>query len=444
MVANNPEKATYSPGLLTTSSDVVARKLILDALKFQTHELRDLYLGNRVPRISVPSSLQFSREFVSTNRPTVVVRAVTHWNALRNWSDATYLAEKAGSSLVTVALSNGRADSPTTLPNGNPCFALPYQRRMPLSRFFQILKQSAEDPDCSIVPYLQFQNSSLTKELPQLLPDVDAHLPWATEAFGGALPEAVNLWIGDGRSITSWHRDHYENIYVVVTGKKTFRLLPPTDSYRMALRRWPMAAFRPKLGNPSPQQEEQQPPCWRSNSSCPCRDGVDQEDGKNFELPRALEPVLCEPPASVLWSSITPRSLHSASHRDAVQYVEEKGEKEGETVECGRCSSSREERRHPALAAQQDGGNGGEDGMLDADDLPAPLEVTVSAGEVLYLPCEWWHEVHHGGGTGSDASDDSGDLSVAVNYWYDMTFDCKYVAGKTVEALAVAAELNQS
>lgn len=29
----------------------------------------------------------------------------------------------------------------------------------------------------------------------------------------GALPEAINIWIGDERSITSWHKDPFENLY---------------------------------------------------------------------------------------------------------------------------------------------------------------------------------------------------------------------------------------
>ena len=41
-----------------------------------------------------------------------------------------------------------------------------------------------QGPQPCIVPYLQFQNSSLTTELPQLLADSDPDLPWATEALG--------------------------------------------------------------------------------------------------------------------------------------------------------------------------------------------------------------------------------------------------------------------
>jgi jumonji domain-containing protein 7 len=44
-----------------------------------------------------------------------------------------------------------------------------------------------------------------------LLEDVDAQLEFAAEAFGAA-PDAVNLWIGDQRSETTFHKDHYENL----------------------------------------------------------------------------------------------------------------------------------------------------------------------------------------------------------------------------------------
>lgn len=35
--------------------------------------------------------------------------------------------------------------------------------------------------------------------------------------------------MGDSRAVTSMHKDHYENIYGVVRGTKTFTIIPPTD-----------------------------------------------------------------------------------------------------------------------------------------------------------------------------------------------------------------------
>jgi jumonji domain-containing protein 7 len=39
-------------------------------------------------------------------------------------------------------------------------------------------------------------------------------------------PDAVNLWIGNSKSVTATHRDNYENIYVQIIGSKHFVLLP--------------------------------------------------------------------------------------------------------------------------------------------------------------------------------------------------------------------------
>ncbi|WAR18281.1 JMJD7-like protein [Mya arenaria] len=52
-----------------------------------------------------------------------------------------------------------------------------------------------------------------------------------------------------------------------------------------------------------------------------------------------------------------------------------------------------------------------------------PIEVTVKAGQLLYLPSLWFHHVRQS------------HACIAVNYWYDMEFDIKYNYYKCVEAL---------
>ncbi|GAU28092.1 hypothetical protein TSUD_223330 [Trifolium subterraneum] len=49
---------------------------------------------------------------------------------------------------------------------------------------------------------------------------------------------------------------------------------------------------------------------------------------------------------------------------------------------------------------------------------PPPFECTVKAGEILYLPSMWFHHVRQSG--------EDGELTIAINYWYDMQFDIKY------------------
>lgn len=59
---------------------------------------------------------------------------------------------------------------------------------------------------------VQHQNSNLTEEFSILLSDLGpAPLAWAAEVFGGP-PEASNMWVGDERSVTSFHKGKWRGV----------------------------------------------------------------------------------------------------------------------------------------------------------------------------------------------------------------------------------------
>eukprot|EP00250_Pteridium_aquilinum_P018370 c24056_g1_i1 orf=414-1844(-) len=105
------------------------------------------------------------------------------------------------------------------------------------------------------IAYAQEQNGCFLSEYSALAADAETHLPWATEAFG-SLPEAVNLWIGNEKAVTSFHKDHYENLYAVIAGEKHFTLLPPTDVHRLSIRKYPIAHYVKHKGGFSVEKEE--------------------------------------------------------------------------------------------------------------------------------------------------------------------------------------------
>ena len=273
---------------------------------------------------------------------------------------------------VTVAVTpNGRADAVCNTQTGGrndvpkPYFVLPFERQMQMSAFLEHLvtqQPSSQQQDTSSeveeegtgsppaqqgIMYMQQQNGNFTLHFPELLCDIDPELPWASKAFG-ASPDAVNLWIGTDQSVTSFHKDHYENLYAVVTGEKTFTLLPPCDAYRMHLAQYPVAT------------------CCNT--------------------PQGLRTVPSPDGEQVLWSPIE----DLASNNSSEEYKQQ----------------------HPAYFDPL---------------LPKPFRVTVKAGEVLYLPSLWWHQVEQTAGKDN--------MVIAVNYWYDMQFDCKYAYFQLVEAL---------
>ena len=95
--------------------------------------------------------------------------------------------------------------------------------------------------------YMQQQNDCLRQNFPELLSDILADdnlsLAWADAIFGEEA-EAINLWIGNKNSVTSFHKDHYENFFAVIRGQKSFTLLPPNDIYRLYVQKYSLARYR--------------------------------------------------------------------------------------------------------------------------------------------------------------------------------------------------------
>ncbi|KFW63763.1 Cytosolic phospholipase A2 beta, partial [Pygoscelis adeliae] len=167
-----------------------------------------------------PSPLEFYREWVSPNKPCIIQNAISHWPALKKWT-AAYLREVVGSKVVSVAVTpNGYADAVF-----QDRFVMPEERQMPFMDFLDIVEKKVTSPN---VFYVQKQCSNLTEEFPELVCDVQPDIPWMSEALGKK-PDAVNFWLGESAAVTSLHKDHYENLYCVISGEKHFLLHPPSD-----------------------------------------------------------------------------------------------------------------------------------------------------------------------------------------------------------------------
>ncbi|EFY97607.1 Transcription factor jumonji/aspartyl beta-hydroxylase [Metarhizium robertsii ARSEF 23] len=225
---------------------------------------------------SEPSPLEFMR-FVSRNSPFVIRGAASSWKATRQWS-STYLRSALAGQTVNVAVTphgwlfaNGHgihakcshflhykrngvrpnqassnADAPTYSPkDGVTVLAKPHEESQMFDDFLTYLMQQETDktfPEDSEVRYAQTRQSLCLPILPAILPfqaggsTTSSHdrrlmyaqkdIPFARIALQRS-PDAVNLWIGNSRSVTATHKDNFENIFVQVIGRKHFVLLPP-------------------------------------------------------------------------------------------------------------------------------------------------------------------------------------------------------------------------
>ena len=118
----------------------------------------------------------------------------------------------------------------------------------------QVEKTNAAD--CTYegaVVYYSRQNDCLRTEMSylfdtQLFPST---FTFAEQAFGTGPPDAINLWIGNERSVSSMHKDHYENLFYVCSGQKEFILCPPSDVIFLHENEFTSGTFHPIPNNKS-------------------------------------------------------------------------------------------------------------------------------------------------------------------------------------------------
>ena len=220
--------------------------------------------------------LNFIQHYLGQNKPVVFRNAITDWPAFGKWN-SRHLVDLLKDKEMSVACTpSGRADA---VDEKEGLFIKPMEVKMKFNQFMKLLQNKkrtrTEEEAKSLqeeafngmdsmnsVFYAQHQNSSLTKEFPELLNDVPENLPFAVKAFEN-MPDAVNLWIGDGQSTSSLHKDPYENIYCVLAGEKIFTLYPPSDIINVPYKHYKEAHYKFEDGKWSIEEEESEVP-WIS------------------------------------------------------------------------------------------------------------------------------------------------------------------------------------
>ncbi|KAI5846341.1 cupin-like domain-containing protein [Morchella snyderi] len=187
-----------------------------------------------------PTSLQFAR-YVAKNQPVVFRGAIASWEAIKKWK-VGYLKQKMEGRDINVAMTPfGNADSVVSV-NGVDYFVQPHSLQEPFAEFVDYVRAPVKES--TAVKYAQSQDNNLHGEYLPLLSDIPADVGFATEFFERQ-PDATNIWIGNDRSVTALHKDHYENLYCQVSGKKNFVILSPLEVACIEERELPSAKYVP-------------------------------------------------------------------------------------------------------------------------------------------------------------------------------------------------------
>ncbi|KAF3152232.1 hypothetical protein TWF569_003266 [Orbilia oligospora] len=330
------------------------------------------YPPTSIEYLNIPPTPLAFHQIVSRYRPVIIRNAMTDWPAYttNKWTPE-YLSSTMGDMEVIVAETpKGNADSIVTH-EGTRYFVKPHTTSYPLTTFLSLLKSTTTDPNPSTVLYAQSQDSNLTSEYFPISQDIPPTIPWASIALSQRLPDATNIWIGNHHSVSSLHKDPYQNLYGVLLGTKIFYLVSP-------------------LGVAGVKEEKVRSATYVRN-----REGFD----------------------------IIPDSVSSSNNSDKEGEEEEEEEEEegGEgmitwpSISLDDYFSLPESERSTPV-----------EDVSDTDPwkwtkLSAPIRVEVKAGEMLYLPALWYHQV-------AQTVDEDEGVCVAVNYWYDMDFSGPFVS----------------
>jgi hypothetical protein len=228
----------------------------------------------QVPDISIGSSseidpLRFYKEYISQRRPVVIQNLFrnndvadcgpVHVNSmfklaseLVKLQNLEHLRNQAGDENIKVEKRTSTSDS----------YGKGTEVEMTFSQFLNEMEHNNEnstsemyylttqDVDCSsdgrphlMSPFVRriFQTvekeASATKDV--VNEDIkDMTLPLQPELMGNLIPQNINIWMGKSNSGSSsgLHHDYHDNLYIVLKGRKRFRLFSPKDIDKMYTR----------------------------------------------------------------------------------------------------------------------------------------------------------------------------------------------------------------
>lgn len=158
----------------------------------------------------------FLREYYSRNRPALFPSLAQSWPATALWSP-TYLTNRCGH--VMVEIMSGREGVHQSRQNVDDRL----RKRVPFSAYVAHVYSGGAGNDVYLVSRNRFFDLPGTGVL---LADLGA-TPYVTLENAG---ESVRLWFGPAGTFTGLHYDDVNQLIVVISGRKTFRLYSPLFS----------------------------------------------------------------------------------------------------------------------------------------------------------------------------------------------------------------------
>ncbi|KAG8904543.1 hypothetical protein FRB99_001583 [Tulasnella sp. 403] len=382
----------------------------------------------------------FFAKYVATRTPVVLQGSLDDpsYN-VQKWTNLRYLATKAGSATVMV--------EPIHRPSNQ--FGTGERRiRTIFAEFLRSLKATTGPYNYMTTQYEDSEEAEAeTRMFPSPTHRLTSDFPPVPRLMGNLVLEQVNLWIGrseDGAS-SGLHHDFHDNLYCLLQGHKRFILYPPQAASHL---------------HPHGKLDKVHPNGLISYQHYPIRsDGLTQIDAAECRV-KALKRKLSARRAAGkdcrLLEREYGRAVIALRRLEALEPGNSDDESDADAI-LARLEAVEKRDRRLRIADESEGNGivdeeewggivdskGGEDGepssfsriptayLHDFLQIPTtakspsfgaghsyaglkkagkPLIVDISAGDILYLPASWWHEVTSSGPGATP--------HMAFNYWF--------------------------
>ncbi|KAL3929144.1 MAG: hypothetical protein SGBAC_012338 [Bacillariaceae sp.] len=172
----------------------------------------------------------FYKDYIRLRKPVVIrgsLQKIANAPNLDHWKSTDYLREKAGDASVVVEERSSKQDS----------FGKGNEKAM---TFGELLDLIAKGDDRH---YLTTQDVEANEDgrpdlMAPFMKRFQNDFPLRPNLMGNLVPQNINVWMGnnsDGAS-SGLHHDYHDNLYLVLKGKKRFRLFSPIDTEKMYTR----------------------------------------------------------------------------------------------------------------------------------------------------------------------------------------------------------------
>jgi hypothetical protein len=436
-------------------------KPVEDSSDTETFSFEGGYNGWMVPEAQVervlemldPKSIsaeEFYLRFVRLRKPCIFtghLGAGNGWKATDLWTDK-YLTSKAGEKTIRVEKRSNVGEK----------FGQGREVNMQFSAF---LAHISQENDQNL--YLTTQDLDEDKEgRPALMAspvsDLTDDFPLRPHhLIGNLIPFNMNIWMGNSKngSSSGLHHDFHDNLYILLRGRKHFRLYAPSCAERMYTRGSIHQVHPNGLIN-----YKERPPTRMDGADPMCMQAIDasdelqhaedqlnsaQEELRTLESEGASREKIDEAKARISKAeSRVEVALELVLEAEMDDDESEMAHESDDNAEEDSDSSDRakEEQSAASKRTTNEKQKPHEEPLnfsLVNPELPLPnlkssfpnflhesvrpLFADVRAGEMLFLPAGWFHEVtsysdEHGKADGAEDVSRQGGVHMAFNYWF--------------------------